>query len=397
MKRKKKFLKQREVVPNVTSGMGPSHPPVKKDFLVDGPARLGACLWAISLTFAYGVVNELVLGRPVYKVRMEAFWVCLATFVVQLVLFYKRSTYAPLHHQFTEWLWCSIKRLEERKFVRLTGVSALAFVLIVNATPIANIEPAIAAERLRKSDVGLVPGMESGLQDTDPAYRFRQVSSRLEKAIQERTPGDAEALSGIQASLAKVVQNVRLPENVSQAAKLELAYLQSYESLSRIGAANPQFLHQLASAPVVQVPDVPGINGPGPDKLRIILAPDYLGPFITVTDANPRFFSGFSIISFTFGHDPKLPMPLFAVADGADTATVFNNITVQGLAQDIGNLTWTNATFVGCLIRYHGQPVPMGNVRFINCTFERSKDGRGQQLLDYLSTHQGEPVNIYVP
>jgi hypothetical protein len=50
-------------------------------------------------------------------------------------------------------------------------------------------------------------------------------------------------------------------------------------------------------------------------------------------------------------HDPKLPMPLFAVADGADTTTVFNNITVQGQAQDIGNLTWTNATFVGCLIR----------------------------------------------
>jgi hypothetical protein len=90
-------------------------------------------------------------------------------------------------------------------------------------------------------------------------------------------------------------------------------------------------------------------------------------------------------------------MPLFAVADGADTTTVFNNITVQGQAQDIGNLTWTNATFVGCLIRYHGQPVRMGNVRFINCTFERSTDGRGQQLLDYLSTHQGEPVNIYVP
>lgn len=214
------------------------------------------------------------------------------TLGIQYLLFHLRTTFAMAGTQLAARLWCAIEAARHRRISRLVGAATLAFVLF--AVPIGNVvTPPLKAAALRTSDVGLLPGLDTGLRGTRPDFRFNEASTRIDTAIQEKKIGDPETVKQVRESLAETVANLRLPENVRVAANTEWAYLQSYESLSRIGAANPQFLHQLAaSAPV---PGVPGINGPGPDKLRLILTPDYLGPFTTVRDANPRFFSGFRL------------------------------------------------------------------------------------------------------
>jgi len=308
----------------------------------------------------------------------------------RVALFYTGAARSKLHHGVTERLWSSIQYLGQRRFGRIIGASALTLVLVLNAIPLEAIEPAVATWMLKRSNAGLIPGIDSDLRGTYPAYRFQEVSGRIERSIREKVPGDANTVSQVKDSLARIVQNVRLPENVSQAAQLELAYLQSYETLSRIGAADPRTLQQLSSG---NVPGIPVVIGAGVDKTTMIMTPE--GTAFTEVGPNPRFFSSFTVISF--GHNPGSQVPQFAIAKQNSIAVVFNDLKIVGLAQDIGNLTWTNVTFQGCLIRYHGQPLRMGNVRFFNCIFERSPDGKGQQLLDFLSTRQGQPVNAYVP
>jgi hypothetical protein len=397
--RLKQSRKQRAAAAKAAAAQRAAQPPAKKDFLADGRARFSAYLWAISLTFAYGVVNDLGLGRPEPQVSGEALAVCIATLVARVFFYYAPLIRMGFSHRVTERLWVALQQLSRRRFARMAGASALTFVLVMSAAPIGGVEPAIAARRLEKSDIGLLPGVDSDLRGSDPAYRFREVSTRIERTIKERLPGDPNTVNEVKGSLARIVQNVRLPENVAGAAKLELAYLQSYETLSLIGAADPRILHQISSG---YTPAIPAMIGAGVDKTTFVFAPSATtwakaGPIAWGdVDTNPRFFSGFTVIFF--GHPPPgSQFPQFAFARGDSTAVVFNDIKIEGLAQDVGNLSWTNVTFQGCLIRYHGQPLRMGNVRFFNCTFERSPDGKGQQLLDYLSTHQGEPVDAYVP
>jgi hypothetical protein len=269
-------------------------------------------------------------------------------------------------------------------------MSLLTFALLMSALPIDGIEPAVATRRLEISGIGLIPGLDSDLHGTDPVYRFREVSDRIEKAVEQRVPGDPSTVSKASDSLARIVENVRLPENVATAAKLELAYLQTYQTLSQIAVEHPEVLHQISSG---YVRGIPAVIGAGADKTTFIMPPS--APAFLGVGSGPMFFSGFTIK--TSGRNPGSPVPQFVVTTVDSTAVVFNDVKVEALTQDVGNLTWANVTFEGCLIRYHGQHLRMGNVRFVNCTFERSRDGRGQDLLNYFSAHQGESINAYVP
>lgn len=282
----------------------------------------------------------------------------------------------------TEFFWV----LAQQRFVRVVAMAAVVLALVLSASPIEGLEPKLAAKALEISDIGLLPAMDSDLRGTDPLYRFRTVSQQLQNRITEKKIADPKVVAHVSNSLATVVANVRLPSDVETAAQLALAYLQSYQSLSVIGAADPALLQGGAQGPVV--------IGKGMDKTQFVVTPDFSGEAFTAADSNPRFFSDFTVMSF--GQGPGRPIPQFVVCKSDESiAAVFNNIRIAGLAQDIGNFTWTNVVFQGCLIRYHGQPLRMGNVRFINCSFEYSP--HGGDLLRSISEHQERPVSIYVP
>lgn len=390
MPRHKQSRRQRAAAAKAAWALKAFQQPVKKDFLADGPARLRAYLWTILVTFGYGLVNDLVLARPERQVNQEALFVCGASMVLHIVLFYSRPTRAKFHFRVTEALWTSIQRLGQQRLGRIVGVCALTFVLVMSALPINAVEPTIAAWALEKSSVGLIPGLDSDLRRTEPAYRFQQVSNRIQKSLSARAPIDPNAVSSVRTRLENVLQNVRLSDSVRQSAAQEIAHLRTYETLSQIALETPQALLGQSSG---YIPGVPAVIGAGVDKTEFILGPS-AGAW-AILERSPMYFSGFTVISF--GQAPSAPVSQFVVTKGDMTAVTFNNVKVVGLAQDIGNLTWTNVTFQGSLIRYHGESMRMGNVRFLNCTFERSRDGKGQDLLDFLSTHQGEPVNVYVP
>jgi hypothetical protein len=383
----KRSRKQRAADARRSIAIEAAKPRPKRDFLSGGQARVNAYLWAMCLTFGYGMVNTAILSRPGNRVNIEALAICVATLLFHVFLFYARSVSRKNEHAWSERVLRGLKHLKIAQIVR---ISALNVVLTLCAVAIGGVEPSIVARQLAKSDIGLIPGTDSDLSGTEPAYRFREVSARIEKNIERRVPGDPQAIGLTMDSLRRVYDSARLPENVSVAARLELAYLQSYATLSWIGAEDPSILHQLNSGSSTNMPVV---IGQGVDKTQIILVPP--ASAFTEQYQGPKFFSSFSVVSF--GHAPGHPIPQFAVTNHNVTNVVFNDIKIAGLAQDIGNLTWTNVSFVGCLIRYHGQPVRMGNVQFHDCTFEQSADGQGRTLLNFLKTHQNQPVSAYIP
>ena len=341
----KRSRKQRAADARVASKLKATQAPVKKDFLTDGRTRLRAYLWTICLTFGYGFVNHLLLGRPENQVDRESVVVCAGTLIVQAVIFYERSTSAGKWSRLTERIWFALQQLSQRRLIRFAGVPALVFVLLISAIP----------------------------------------------------------LDAVSASLVKMIQSGRLPETVARVAIQEVAYVQSYKTRKHIAATDasalspmsyPQ-LHAIQIEKPASIQGRPGMIGQGIDKSTLMLAPSAEG--LAYTHPIPMIFSDFTVVSY--GHDPGKPIPQFLITtQGTSPDVVINNVKVVGLAQDIGNLTWTNDIFENSLIRYKGGPLRMANVRFINCTFERPETvGALKIFLDHLSTHQGEPVNAYFP
>jgi len=339
----KQSRKQRAAAARVASALKAPQLPVKKDFLGDGRARFRAYLWAICMTFAYGFVNNLLLSRPENRVNEESVVVCAATLIAHVFFYYARAASANIRSRLTERLWVALQQLGQRKFTRIASVSVLASLLLVSAIP----------------------------------------------------------LDAVSASLVKMIQNGRLPESVAQFAIQEVAYVQSYKTRKQIAATDPAALNPVSNSHTWQgyKPTAAqgrlGIVGKGIEETKFLLGPSAEG--FAYTHPMPMIFSDFTVVSL--GHDPEKPIPQFLITTlGASQDVVINNVRVVGLAQDIENLTWTNDTFENCLIRYHGGPLRMANVRFFNCTFEHPPTVSGVQILmDHLSTHQGEPVNVYFP
>ncbi len=339
----KRSRKQRAAAALAASKSQATKARAEKDFLADGRTRLGAYLWAICLTFGYGFVNNLLLGRPENNVDKECVIVCAGTLVARAVIFYRGRASSSEWPRLIERIWVILQQLSRRKFSRFVGVSALAFVLLLSAIP----------------------------------------------------------LDAVNASLVKMIQTGRLPESIAQVAIQEVANLQSYKTLKHIAATDPATLAPASLSSPLQNEKPAGdggrlgVVGQGIDKSVVILTPP--AEAFAYTYPIPMIFSDFTVASY--GHDPGKPIPQFLnTTHGSSPDVVVKNVKVVGLAQDIGNLTWTNVTFEGSLIRYQGEPLRMANVRFLNCTFERpSRVGVVQILLDSLSTHQGEPVNVFFP
>lgn len=365
---------------------------VRKSSGASAPARFRAYLWAMSLTFGYGVVNSAILGRAERQVSIEAVLVCVAVLGVHVVLYYTRPMRSLFAEAIVEQLWRAVQGMEQRRLARIAAVSAFLFVLIANAIPLSAVEPALATWLLKKSNAGLVPGLDSDLADTPPAFRFREISNRVEKSLKARIPNDSRVVSRVRTPMENTLQGVRLPVNIKDAASEEVAHLQTYQTFSTIAAVDPLIL---GPAPSTSSARGPWIVGAGSDETKFVLTPDFAGGAFMPIERGPFYLSGFSIMSF--GHNPGKPVPAGISTADSSASIVLNDVKLVGLAQDIGNLTWINSTFVGCLIRYHGQRLRMGRVTFVNCIFEKSADGKGAAVLDFISKHTAESINIYVP
>ena len=85
----------------------------------------------------------------------------------------------------------------------------------------------------------------------------------------------------------------------------------------------------------------------------------------------------------------------YGLPKGADffvppSQVLANDIWVEGLtlvggAQTLDGIHWRDLMFIRSHIRYQGGELELRNVRFVNCTFEIAKSGRGENVARYIT------------
>lgn len=361
---------------------------------LDHKARWRANLWIGLLTFGYGVFNSVILARPERQVSFEAFiLVCFGTIVSSIL-------YAPsAGSDFSTATssrngWFAFSWFGNSMPIRVAAVTAALFILVSNAVPLNAIEPAVAVWRLQKSSIGIIPGPSANLQDSPPATRFRQVTESIDGLLTSGKPMDPGTIGTVRNKLQDTVESIRLPADVREAAVQEIVHLQAYENFSSITRSPEKTVLNLTGPQNVPVPPLPlgpiQIIGAGEDLSSFVAAPS-LGTLFIVE--RPMFFTRLTIRGVSPEAGPQKTQ--FVALQGKDANVVAYKVTVDGLRQEIGGITWLNVTFKNCVVMYSGQPIYLGSVRFVHCRYEFGSDANSQQLFKVISEHSAEPVTFF--
>jgi hypothetical protein len=61
------------------------------------------------------------------------------------------------------------------------------------------------------------------------------------------------------------------------------------------------------------------------------------------------------------------------------------DLTLVGGAQTLDGIHWSDVMFIRSHLSYQGGELELRNVRFVNCTFEIAKSGRGENVARYIT------------
>jgi hypothetical protein len=83
---------------------------------------------------------------------------------------------------------------------------------------------------------------------------------------------------------------------------------------------------------------------------------------------------------------------LFGAGHGPEAKTdrTVSNMAIKDCSQILDGIAWQDVTFIDSNITYHGGPVVLRNVTFVNCKFNVDSDDYGFKLLEYAALDQKE-------
>jgi len=303
--------------------------------------------WIMLITFAYGWLNNLVLGRPEREVTWEAVGVlCLLT-----AFFY--GAYCARSHASLPRLTRNVEgrrlsSLSRRPFFgRAAGIAATVFLVAANRIPFGVLEAAIVEKRLRMLSVGnldvtkletageiLISSQRSGLK-VDPSV----VAEFTRKAFEASTEN-------------KNVANLAWATAVG--------YLGYRSSLTTLPTSVPPIeSHRLTPEQESQyafytLPYPPGFHPSKDMQIRLsnVIVPIEYAAVMEPIGAN---------VNKNIGEAPEYIYWIHAT----------------GL---IDGMHMRNAVFIASHIIYNGGPLILENVYFINCTFELKVSRNARRL-----------------
>jgi hypothetical protein len=240
----------------------------------------------------------------------------------------------------------------------------------------------VAVAVLSKTNIGLLPGTVNAAGGP-LALRFQSESNAIQNLIAQNQPANPVEVRDVRHRLETAVQTLNLPPDVRNGAIKEIVNLHGYETFSAVtreqgGSVAYKHATNWGQPYILQGSgqDRPGISVSGANA-----AVQFDGPAVIrdnyLSSTGP--FHGTKAIALGF---PGLPVVAFRV-------------TIEGLTQEIGGITWIEVTFKHCVIIYDGGPVYMDKVKFIDCEFRISPQYR--KLLDYFQTNGSTGVSFYQP
>lgn len=138
------------------------------------------------------------------------------------------------------------------------------------------------------------------------------------------------------------------------------------DSLMRARAALAEYRSALETAPLI------------PDDRTVLSAPRKLAP-----NSHTRIGDFLSVVDgsgLANGAEFLVP-PSQVLASGVWV----QDLTFVGGAQTLDGIHWRDVMFIRAHIRYQGGELELRNVRFVNCTFEIAKTGRGEEVTRYVT------------
>ena len=229
--------------------------------------------------------------------------------------------------------------------------------------------------------------------------RFQQASYIINSDLLKQKAEKPEVVKQIRNDVAATLKDVPLPPDVHQAGVVALAHVQGYvvfcdraftDSLRAkiiLPEGNMMLAGEGEHPPELRIGALWNV-GKGEDKTAFFIAPSFPPPSVFFADA-PSVMTDLSILSFNW------PRDLDALTLRGDKASaLFFHVRIRGLNQNLAKITWLSVTFQNCVVRYHGEPVYLVDVRFQNCKFDFGGDPTSQKVLAEIKSQENNPVSL---
>jgi hypothetical protein len=391
MSRRKKFHKDRRTT-EVVVGTSPNPAPRPRGkFVTNGRARAKVLFWAIAASFAYGVLNNLILGRPEARVDLEMLVVCASTIFLQIGMYYTGSKYFESGKALVSGLWGRISRFEHWAFApaltALVFAISLSFMMFISAPKFQAKVVDFRFDRLTKQILAVEAASLSQDRKKPP---FEQVLSAVRSTATFNLPVDTKRVERARDAIAESLSSKELPESTK---------VSGWEAMAGLGAyADYRSIQQGG-----QVPRPVWLGKTGPNEAIVLSSPVELKDKPAwLTGAQTKVLIGdlgfiltnarviFDDIRFEGEYSGAIPIML----EDSESKVLVRNSTFKNVRQNLQGVSWENVQFSDSVVFYSGGPVNLYMVKFQQCRLQFGNDSISQELQLRILSANGQPISF---
>jgi hypothetical protein len=391
MSRRRKFQRDNRttgVVVGTSPNLARRH---REKFATNGRARAKVLFWAIAVSFAYGVLNNVILGRPEDRVDLEMLLVCASTVLLQIGMYYTGSKYFQTGRALMSGLWGRISRFEHWAYApamtALVFAISLSCMMFIGAPKFQAKVIDFRLDRLTKQILTVEAASPSQERVKPP---FEQLLSAVKTTAALNIPVDTKRVERARNAIAESLSSKEFPESVMVSGWETMAGLGAYADYRSIqqggqvlrpvwlGKADPNETFVLSSS--VQLKDMPAWFVGTQSNVLI----GDVGFILT----NGRAI--FDNIRFEGEYNGAVPI----LVEDAGSKVLVRNSTFKSVTQDLQNISWENDQFRDSVIRYSGGPVNLYMVKFQQCKFQFGDDSTSRELEIRIQNANGQAVSF---
>lgn len=351
---------------------------------IDRVARRKADVLIMGLALVYALYCDFLLGWSEHDISVQVICIIVGGNVLASVLYWLfwADSARDLHSHVQK-----LADLMPTPALRAIGLTTIVFLLVANQLPLDAIEPAVAVYHLSKTDIGIVPEVTTGLENTSLQKRFQRASEILADSLSQRRDVDPDKLDATLSKMTGALRDLRLPPPVLSAASDEVSTLNGYLNFSQMESKPDLAIWQPTApegtfvAPPTKKNQPLQIWGQSEDNTALI--------FHNESGSGVVFGGPVFLGNITFR---TLGAPIRFVAPGVTWTAL--NVTVSNFEQGLDQATLLNVTFENSVVTYDGAPTYLGNVRFIHCQFQFASDETSQGLLSQIKAEGDKPVTF---
>lgn len=231
-----------------------------------------------------------------------------------------------------------------------------------------------------------------------PAQIARDLLSQAKVAIEKGDTKAANRAISAASSLLAVARERKVRVDPS-------FFRETIDDLSALATAKDPTLQTVANEQKIQLAEYRSLLNPPPplpkkkaDQLpansQFIAAVYPNKTTMKLSPPKPVTFKGYGAAIDNRAMQPGQEIFVVETRSLEDNPVVIEGLTLIGATQSLDYVTWKDVTFFNVHIKYHGGPVRLSNVRFVNCTFDLPSNDAGARVAEYAALEPKEEVKV---